>query len=164
MTRCSVEPASSAAAACRPRRRRILVALEGRVDESAVEEGRQIEDRQPDDDAGHQQAKSGLAAGRAAADAAVASAPAPSARPKMLSGSALVLLRIASDSVERDDVASRDISGDGSAMGWTPTASTMPTKTSSAAYLRWLQRVSAMPATQHNSRANPMAMMRPDSR
>ena len=59
----------------------------------------------------------------------------------MLNGSALVLLRIANASVERDDVASPDISGDGSAIGWTPTASTTPTKTSRAAYLRWLQRV-----------------------
>ena len=52
----------------------------------------------------------------------------------MLNGSARVLLRSANDSVDRDDVASSDINGDGSAIGCTPTASTMPTNTSSAAY------------------------------
>ena len=71
--------------------------------------------------------------GPSIAEAAVASAPAPRARPKLLSGRARVLLRIASEIVERDEVASRDINGEGLAIGWTPTASTMPTNTSSAA-------------------------------
>ena len=94
----------------------------------------------------------------------MANAPAPKAKPRLLNGSARVLLRTASDSVERDEVASRDISGEGLAMGCTPTASTMPTSTSIAAYRRWLQRVSAIPATQQISKRNPMAMIRPDSR
>ena len=50
----------------------------------------------------------------------------------MLNGNALVLLRMAREIVERDDFASRDINGDGSAIGWTPTAKTMPTNTSIA--------------------------------
>ena len=69
----------------------------------------------------------------------------------------VVLLRMASDSDDRDELANPDINGDGSAIGCTPTASTMPTKTSIAAYRRWLQRVRAMPAMQQTSRAKPMS-------
>ncbi len=81
---------------------------------------------------------------------AVTSAPAPSARPKVLSGSARVLLRSA-NRTSSATVASCDISGDGSPIGWTPTARTMPTKTSIAAYRRWLHRVSAMPRGSPNA-------------
>ena len=69
---------------------------------------------------------------RVAASAAT-SAPAPSARPKLDSGSARVLLRMASASELREFSASGDISGDASSMGCTPTASTTPASTSSAA-------------------------------
>ena len=61
---------------------------------------------------------------------AATSAPAPSARPNELSGTARVLLRSASP---RPVSASGDINGDGSSMGWTPTASTTPATTSNAA-------------------------------
>ena len=64
---------------------------------------------------------------------ATTSAPAPSARPNVLSGKARVLLRIASANADREFWARGAISGDEFAMGWTPTASTTPTNTNSAA-------------------------------
>src|SRR6185436_14412301 len=38
-----------------PRRWWVLVALEGRIDEPSVEQRRQVEDRQPNDDARHEE-------------------------------------------------------------------------------------------------------------
>ena len=125
-----------------PRRRDVLVALEGDVDVAAA---------------------AWRPAGRAAAistsatavmppswrrrirmpPARVTSAPAPRARPKPLSGSARVLLRRARPSAESRSGA---MSGDGSSIGWTPTASTMPATTSQAANRRCDQRTNARPA------------------
>ena len=81
----------------------------------------------------------------------------------MASGSARVLLRMASASELREFSASGDISGEASSMGCTPTASTMPASTSSAAYRRWLHRHSARPATPTISSRKLIAMATPDS-
>ena len=70
----------------------------------------------------------------------------------MLNGSALVLLRIASDSVERDDVANlrhqrRRIGDRVNADGQHDADEDQQRRVP-----RWLQRVSAIPAMQHNNK------------
>ena len=57
----------------------------------------------------------------------------------------LVLLRNASARPESSSAANSDISGEGESSAWTPTASTTPTRTSSAANRRGAHRVTAMP-------------------
>ena len=73
-----------------------------------------------------------------------------------------MLLRSASARLDRELWAKGDISGDGSSIGCTPTASTTPTKTSNAAYRRFSHFVPTMPSRPMPSTRKLIAMSRPD--
>src|SRR3954452_19186335 len=154
MTRCSVEPASSAFAACCHADGGFSSRSKAASTKPPLKSAGKLRIANQITMLGTRRRKRGRRRANSV-DAAVANAPAPRARPRLLNGRARVLLRSASDSDDRDELATPDINGDGLLMGWTPTARTMPTNTSIAAYLRWLQRVSAMPAMQQASKAKP---------
>ena len=90
-------------------------------------------------------------------------APIPSARPNEDTGRARVLLRNANAMPLRECSASGRMSGDEFQMGCTPTASTTPHATSSAAYRRWAQRTSARPKRQAAVNPKLIRMATPDS-
>jgi hypothetical protein len=68
---------------------------------------------------------------------------------------------MASERALREFSASGDIRGDASAIGCTPTASTMPASISNAANRRWAHRTTASPMSARSTNANPVAITRP---
>src|SRR5690606_11437125 len=94
---------------------------------------------------------------------AVTSAPAPRANAKTTRGTARVLDRRARTRVEREDPASAAPSGEGSSMGYAPTASATPAARHSAAKRRWAHRATTRPASPAKTRVKPTAISGADS-